>query len=60
MQTSEENCAFSVGAYHMVQQNLNHALADKTWTALLLQVAANSDEAHTLGQVAAGLDSRCR
>lgn len=60
MQTSEEYCALSVGAYHMAGQNLNHALTDKTWMALLSQAPANSDEAHALGQVAAGRDSRCR
>jgi len=51
MQTSEEYHALSLGAYNMARQNLDHALKDRTWTALPSQVPANSDEASALGKL---------
>jgi len=51
MQTSEEYRALSLGAYNMARQNLDHALEDRTWTALPSQVPANSDKANALGRL---------
>ena len=51
MQGSEEYRALMLGAYNMARQNLDHALEDRTWTALPSQVPANSDEASALGKL---------
>jgi len=51
MQTSAEYRALMLGAYNMARQNLDHALEDRTWTALPSQVPANSDAASALGQL---------
>ncbi len=51
MQTSEEYRALSLGAYNIARQNLDEALEDGTWTALISQVPADSDEAGTLGKL---------
>ena len=51
MQASEEYRALMLGAYNMARQNLDHALEDRTWTALPSQVPANSDEASALGKL---------
>jgi len=51
MQTSEECRALSLGAYNMARQNLDHALEDRTWTALPSQVPADSDEVNALGRL---------
>lgn len=51
MQTSEEYRALCLGAYNMAQQNLDHALADKSWTALVSQVPDNEEEARSLGKL---------
>ncbi len=48
MQTSEEYRALVLGAYNVARDNLDHALEDRTWTALPSQVPANSDEADAL------------
>ena len=51
MQTSDEYSALMLGAYNTARQNLDHALEDRTWTALPSQVPANSDEASALGRL---------
>ncbi len=51
MQTSDEYRALTVGAYNMARQNLDHALEDKTWTALPSQVPVNSDQANVLAEL---------
>jgi len=51
MQTSEEYRALSLGAYNMARQNLDHALEDKSWTALLSQVPTNDAETSALGKL---------
>ena len=51
MQSSEEYRALSHAAYNMARQNLDAALADKTWTALPSQVPADSAEAIKLAKL---------
>ena len=51
MQFSEEYRALLLGAYNMAWQNLDVALADKTWTALPSQVPTSSDEASALAKL---------
>ena len=51
MQTSKEYRALMLGAYNMARQNLDHALEDRTWTALPSQVPANGDAASALSQL---------
>jgi len=51
MQSSGEYRALMLGAYHMARQNLDHALKDRSWTALPSQVPANSDAASALGKL---------
>jgi acid phosphatase len=51
MQSSDEYRALVLGAYNMARQNLDHALEDRTWTALPSQVPTNSDEAVALGRL---------
>ncbi len=50
MQTSEEYPALSLGAYTTARQNLDSALADRTWTALPSQVPTNGEQASALGK----------
>jgi len=51
MQSSGEYRALVQGAYNSARRDLDDALADKTWTALLTQVPENDEEADALGKL---------
>jgi len=51
MQSSGEYRALMLGAFHTARDNLDKALQDPSWTALLSQVPAGAKEAKALGKL---------
>ncbi len=51
MQSSGEYRALMLGAYQTARDNLDRALHDPSWTALLSQVPASAEDAEALGKL---------